>query len=166
MFTLAEIIDLAVRIEKNGEKAYRKARDEVSNLSLASMLQRLAEEEAEHEKWFTGLKEEVETTAEDPRLEEMGKTLLQGVLGDKTFSIDDADFSRIKDLEGLLELSMEFEKDTILFYEMLSAFIQDEKSLDQLDMIIEEENRHVRLLEDCLEKRENLTLGTFCVTKP
>ena len=166
MFTLAEIIDLAVRIEKNGEKAYRKARDEVSNPSLASMLQRLAEEESEHEKWFTGLKEKVETGAEDPRLEEMGKTLLQGVLGDQTFSIDDADFSRIKDLEGLLELSVEFEKDTILFYEMLSAFIQDEKSLDQLDLIIEEENRHVRLLEDCLEKRENLTLGTFCVTKP
>lgn len=43
---------------------------------------------------------------------------------------------------------------------------KDEKSLDQLDLIIEEENRHVRLLEDCLEKRENLTLGTFCVTKP
>ena len=31
---MAEIIDLAVRIEKNGEKAYRKARDEVSNPSL------------------------------------------------------------------------------------------------------------------------------------
>jgi rubrerythrin len=166
MFTLAEIIDLAIRIEKNGEKAYRKARDGVSNPSLASMLQRLAEEESEHGKWFAGLKEKVETRVEDPRLEEMGKTLLQGVLGDQTFSIDDADFSRIKDLEGLLELSVEFEKDTILFYEMLSAFIQDENILDQLDLIIEEENRHVRLLEGCLQKRENLTLGTFCVTKP
>jgi rubrerythrin len=166
MFTLAEIIDLAVRIEKNGEKAYRKARDEVSNPSLASMLQRLAEEESEHEQWLTGLKEKVETGAKNPRLEEMGKTILQGVLGNQTFSIDEADFSRIKDLEGLLELSVEFEKDTILFYEMLSAFIQDEKSLDQLDLIIEEESRHVRLLEDCLSKRENLTLGTFCVTKP
>jgi rubrerythrin len=83
----------------------------------------------------------------------MGKTILQGVLGDQTFSIADADFSRIEDLEGLLELSVEFEKDTILFYLMLRAFIQDEKSLDQLDLIIEEENRHVRLLEDCLEKK-------------
>ena len=153
MFSLGEIIDLAIRIEKNGEKAYRKARDEVSNPSLASMLQWLAEEEAEHEKWFTRLKEKVETMSEDPQLDEMGKTLLKGVLGDQAFSIDNADFSRIKDLVGLLELSVEFEKDTILFYEMLGAFIKDEKVLDQLNMIIEEENRHVRLLEDYLEKR-------------
>jgi len=44
MFTLGEIIDLAISIEKNGENAYRKAQEEVSNPSLASMLQRLAEE--------------------------------------------------------------------------------------------------------------------------
>ena len=160
MFTLSEIIALAIRIEKNGENTYRKAQEEVLNTSLASMLKRLAEDEVEHEKWFERLKEEVETTEEDPKLEEMGKAVLQSVLGDQAFSIKDANFSRIEDLNSLLELSVEFEKDTILFYEMLSAFIDDEETLRQLSKIIEEENRHVQQLEEFLEKKEALPDGT------
>jgi len=159
MFTLSEIIDLAIRIEKNGENAYRKAQEEVSNPSLASMLQWLAEEEVEHEKWFTQLKEKTVTLAEDPKLEEMGKSILQGVLGDQTFSIKDADFSKIEDINSLLELSVEFEKDTVLFYEMLSAFIDDKETLSQLDKIIEEEKRHVQLLEEFLEKKMALPVN-------
>ncbi len=159
MFTLSEIIDLAIRIEKNGENAYRKAQEEVSNPSLASMLQWLAEEEVEHVKWFTQLKEKTATLAEDPKLEEMGKTILQGVLGDQAFSIKDADFSKIEDINSLLELSVEFEKDTILFYEMLRAFIDDEETLSQLDKIIEEEKRHVQLLEEFLEKKMTLPVN-------
>ena len=159
MFTLSEIIDLAIRIEKNGENAYRKAQEEVSNPSLASMLQWLAEEEVEHVKWFTQLKEKAATLAEDPKLEEMGKAILQGVLGDQAFSIKDADFSKIEDINSLLELSVEFEKDTVLFYEMLSAFIDDEETLSQLEKIIEEEKRHVQLLEEFLEKKMALPVN-------
>ena len=61
MFTLSEIIDLAVRIETNGQKAYRKAQGQVTDPALASMLGWLADEEAEHEKWFPSLKENVKT---------------------------------------------------------------------------------------------------------
>jgi rubrerythrin len=126
---------------------------------LASLLGWLADEEAEHEKWFPRLKENIKTDLEDPQLEKMGKTVLQGVLGDHTFSIDEADFSRIEDLDSLLELSVEFEKDTILFYEMLGAFIEDQKTLNQLNQIIEEEKRHVRLLQDFLENRKPLPIS-------
>jgi rubrerythrin len=153
MFTLGEIIDLAVRIETNGQKAYRKAQEQVTDPALASMLGWLADEEAEHEKWFPRLKENLNIDQQDPKLEEMGNTVLQGILGDQTFSIDDADFSKIGDLGSLLNLSVEFEKDTILFYEMLSAFIEDEQTINSLNRIIEEENRHVRLLEDFLNTK-------------
>ncbi len=156
MFTLNDIFDLAVRIEINGQKAYRKGRDQVSEPALASMLGWLADEEARHENWFRRFRETVDSSSEDPRLEEMGKTVLQGVLGEQAFSIDGADFSKMEDLNNLLTLSLEFEKDTVLFYEMLSAFVEDEKVLEQLEQIIEEENRHVRFLQDLLEQKEPL----------
>jgi rubrerythrin len=159
MFTLNDIINLAIRIEKNGEETYRKAQEEVSDPSLASMLKWLAEEEVEHEKWFTALKEKTATVPEDPRLEEMGKAILEGVLGDQSFSIKDADFSRIEDVNSLLELSVEFEKDTILFYEMLGAFIDDKEILRQLDEIIEEEKNHVQLLEEFLSEKKALPVN-------
>ena len=156
MFTLREIIDLAVRIEKNGENVYRKAQKEVSDPMLSSMLLWLADDELEHEKWFTQFKNGMDETGEDPKLEEMAKAILGGVLGEQAFSLQDTDFSTIESVQNLMELSLEFEKDTVLFYEMLSAFIEDEQTLRQLKEIIEEENRHVQVLKDFIAGREVL----------
>ncbi|MBC8419804.1 MAG: ferritin family protein [Pseudomonadota bacterium] len=161
MFTLGEIIDVAIRIEKNGRNTYRKAQGEVSSSSLASMLQWLADDEAEHEEWFSGLKEKVGIKVEDPKLEEMGRAILQNVLGDRAFSITDADFSKIENVKSLLELSIEFEKDTIIFYEMLRSFMDDIEVLSGLDKIIEEESRHVKELENLVVRGEALPLTTF-----
>jgi len=152
MFTLGEIIDLAIRIERNGENTYRKAQDEVPNSELASMLQMLADDEVEHEQWFTKLKKDLDAEIEDPKLEEMGKSILKSVLGDQAFSMNDTDFSRIDNITNLLELSFEFEKDTIIFYEMLKEFIEDEIVLRGIDKIIEEENRPVKRLHEFIEK--------------
>jgi len=154
MFTVGEIIDLAIRIERNGEKIYRKAGKEISDPSLSSFLEWLADEELEHEKWFLLLREEGQTEEEIPQFEDMGKEILRGVLGDRAFSMNDIDFSNVEELNDLLSLSLEFEKDTILFYEMLGKFIDDVETSRQLGKIIEEEQRHVELLERFLEKGE------------
>jgi rubrerythrin len=154
MFTLGEIIDLAIRIEKNGEKIYRKAGKEIANPSLSSLLEWLADEELEHEKWFLQLREGEETEEKIPQLEDMGKEILRSVLGDQAFSMNDIDFSKVEEVNDLLFLSLEFEKDTILFYEMLGKFIDDVETNRQLGKIIEEEQRHVELLEGFLEKGE------------
>ncbi|MBN1848695.1 MAG: ferritin family protein [Deltaproteobacteria bacterium] len=152
MFTFREIIDLAIRIEQNGEKTYRKAQNEVLNPLLTPTLKRLADDEKEHIKWFEEFRDRVGGQAVQSGLEEMGKSLLQGVLGDQAFSIQEADFSKIDDLQTLLELSLEFEKDTILFYEMLSAFVTDQNTIKQLEIIIQEEKNHVRILGEWLNK--------------
>lgn len=158
MFTLGEIIDLAIRIEKNGGNTYKRAQEEISSSRLTAMLQWLADDEAEHEKWFAKLRENIDEKIEDPKLEEMGKEILQGILGDNAFSMDEADFSSLNSITGLLELSLEFEKDTIVFYEMIKGFIEDEKVLSGIDKIIKEENRHIKYLEEFLEKGEILPL--------
>ena len=151
MFTVAEIIELAIRIEKNGEKTYRKALEKVSDISMVTLLQQLADEEVEHAKWFAELKEKIGAITNDPELEAMGGTILKSVLGEKAFSITDADFSRMEDRRKLLETALEFEEDTILFYELLGTFMGDEESLQGLQKIIEEERRHVRNLKETLE---------------
>ena len=151
MFTIGEIIDLAIRIERNGEEIYRQAAGAVSIPPLASLLVWLADQELEHEKWFVELKHTVVHTVEAPALEEMGKKILRTVLGDEAFSVKDADFSRMEDTNDLLSVALEFEKDTILFYEMLAAFIDGGQLQQQLEKIIEEERRHVEKLEQFLE---------------
>jgi rubrerythrin len=148
MFSLREVFDLAIQIEKNGEKYYRDATKKVSNLSLRSMLEWLAEQEEKHLSWFSERKEGLETNKDDLELEEMGGSILQGIVGDQSFSLREADLSKIDSVEALIQLAIEFEKDSILFYEMIGSLIDDTETSEKLDEIIAEENHHIELLED------------------
>ena len=152
MFTMSEIIEFAIRIEENGEKVYRDASEKVSEPSLVSLLQWLADEEAEHVQWFSELKGTVQEESVDPKVGEMGQSLLLGIVGDQTFSLKERDLSKIADLKEVLRIALGFEKDTVIFYEMMGSFVQDDAALAKLDQIIQEEKRHVRTLSEFLHK--------------
>lgn len=150
MFDIEEIIDLALQIEKNGEKIYRNAIKRVSDPSVCSLLQKLADEELDHVEWFSSLKENIKSTTDDPQLMEAGKQIMNSVLGEQAFSLKDVDFSKIDQIDDLMKLAIEFEKDTILFYEMIRPLIADSEDVDHLDGIIAEENRHIDHFQEIL----------------
>jgi len=151
MFSIAEIVDIAVHLEMNGEKVYRKALKLVSDPELISLLELLADEEVRHAAWFSALGAQADHFAElDPQMGEMGKALLRDVFGNQAFSLMDVDFSAVDGKVEIFALAAEFEKDTILFYEMLRPFVLDEKTLHELDAIIVEEKKHVANLQRLL----------------
>jgi rubrerythrin len=150
MFSLKDIIDIAVQIEQNGERVYRNAAEKIEDSSLRSLLLSLADEETQHAKWFEALIDKVPGTGEFPEQEKMGRALLQDAVGAQSFTLEDADFSSMKKIEDLLNLAIEFEKDTALFYGMLQPLIEDQKTLEQLHAIIQEEEAHARRLKEML----------------
>jgi len=150
MFSLRDIIDIAVQIERNGERVYRRVAGKMEDPSLRSLLQWLAEEEARHMKWFEALIDKVPETGDFPEQEKIGRALLQDAVGAQSFTLEDADFSSMKKIEDLLNLAIEFEKDTALFYGMLQPLIEDQKTLEQLHAIIQEEEAHARRLMEML----------------
>jgi rubrerythrin len=153
MFSLEEILSLGIRIEKNGEEFYREAQKKVALEELKILLNRLADDEVEHAGFFTRKKEALKSKPEDPELEKMASSILQGILGDQTFSLKEADPGDIKTIDDLLNLAIGFEKDTILFYEMLTALVARDDTLKGIQEIIEEENRHVAMLQGFKEGR-------------
>lgn len=150
MFSIEEIIDLAIRIEENGEKVYRGAVEKASTPSLAALLRWLADEELRHIEWFSQLKKGVNKTAGDPRAMELGRRILQGVVGSQSFSLEEADFSKLEQRRDLLKVAIEFEKDTVLFYEMLHPLVEDEDGI--MKKIMSEEKRHIEVLQECLDE--------------
>jgi rubrerythrin len=62
MFVIDDILDIAIQIEQNAEKIYRNAQKKISNPSLASMLNWLADEEVDHANWFSDLKKRKKRT--------------------------------------------------------------------------------------------------------
>ena len=156
MFSLAEVYDLGIRIEKNGEKFYRDAMKQAWSTPIADMLKMLAEEEVKHVDFFVKRIDALEQKRENPFLDEMSTSMLKDILGNQTFSLKEADVSKIRNVEELVVLAIEFEKDTILFYEMIGSFITDEEPRRELKEIIEEEQRHVRLFESYGDKELHL----------
>jgi rubrerythrin len=148
MFTTDEIFDLAIRIERNGEKFYRDLISRLESEELKEALNWLAEEEVRHAEFFADLKDQSKNR-ETTILGEDGvdNLLLQDLLGDRVFSLDELDLSSLSTLRSLLQQAIEFEKDTILFFEMIKPFVEEDVALKQLEVIIQEEQRHVTTLE-------------------
>lgn len=147
MFTLADVRNIAVQIELNGEETYRRAASLVSDPELARILSWMADEEKYHGELFAAIKAERTLTDEQAELEAMGRSLLQDIVRSQTFSLEQERLGQALNLEDLLLQSIEFEKDTIGFYEFLAGFLDDSEAVAQLQGIIEQEKGHVQQLE-------------------
>ena len=156
MFSIQEILDLAIRLEKNGESVYRKAVDEVSQPDLIALLVWMADEEVKHARWFSELKHELRTGSINPFMEEMGREVFTDMLGEKSFSHQEVDFSKVERADDLIAIFIEFEKDTVLFYETLKPFIADSDTLHHLEKIIAEENNHIEKLRKFLADEDKV----------
>ena len=157
MFSAIEIIDLAIKLEKNGEAVYRDAIGKVSNPGLVPLLEWMADEEVKHANWFADLKHNLETRNENPFAEEMSRELFSEMLGEKNFSLKDVDFSSIETVEELIEVFIEFEKDSIIFYEILKPFVEDPAARSYLQKIIEEEKHHIDRLKEVSDTKKILS---------
>ncbi|ROR01532.1 ferritin family protein [Desulfosoma caldarium] len=148
MFSAEEVLKMAVRIEENGEKYYRRAMKLQKNPSLRDILRDLAEDESRHAQWFNEMRGRLSAEeGEDRWVREVTGDLLQSMIGDQTFSLKEVDPAQLDSLEKILETALEFEKDSILFYDMLTGFMDEGESARALQEIIAEEKLHVEILE-------------------
>lgn len=156
LFSINEILDMAIRIEKNGEAAYRAAIEKISDPALVSALEWMADEEVEHAKWFMALKHDVETKAGNNFVQEMDGDFFRDFMSDQSFSLREVDFSQVDRVDDLIDIFIEFEEDSILFYDLLQPFVQDQDTLAGLERIKEEEKRHIEQLREFIESETPL----------
>lgn len=147
MFTLGDIRNIAIQIERNGEETYHNASKAAKDPEVAKMLAWIAEEERRHAKWFTTLTSSKPLTPEQKEIESVGRTLLQDMIKGNNFLIDENELQNAKSVEEVVTKSITFELDTILFYEFLKDFLDDQEAIEQLERIIEEERNHIKQLE-------------------
>lgn len=154
MFSSVDILDVAIQLERNGEKILREAGMEIKDQRLKTLLEWMADQERKHIEWFNEIKDKTPVPFSDPRIQEMGKEILQDSIYGASFSLKNVDLSRMEDLKQLLETAIEFEKDTALFYEMIRTFVEEQETLDLLDKIIHEEEQHEKLLREYVQSEQ------------
>ncbi len=153
MFTVGDIRNIAIQIEKNGEETYRNASKAANDPKVAEILAWMAEEEKQHANWFTNLRSSKPLTSEQQEIEAVGRTLLQDMIKGNNFLIDENELQKAKSVKEVLAQARTFELDTILFYEFLIGFLDDEEVEQQLRDIIEEERNHIEQLQRLEEQQ-------------
>jgi len=148
MFTMDDLLEVAVKMEKNGETVYRKSLKKIRQKALTDLLSWMAAEEAAHGRWFLEQKKRLALQPEEKALKEMIPQVLQDMMGESALSLDEVEFDKISTPLELLNTFIEFEKETIQFYELLEMFIETEEVLKGLKTIIREEKTHVEKLAD------------------
>jgi rubrerythrin len=148
LFSAKEIIALAIRIETNGEATYRKAARLVRHPEIEAKLVWMADQEEAHAKWFRNLKVDFVEIEANILKDEFNRMMLDRIVGRRSFTLEGLDFTQIDQVNELLTMFIEFERDTALFYELIGAFVESESTQKHLSMIIDEEQRHVEILQD------------------
>lgn len=85
MFTSKEILDMALKIEKNGETVYRQAVKGLTNPEMIQRLTWMADEEARHAEWFMKMKSELDTHKDRMSVDEMNRDILNDIIGKQSF---------------------------------------------------------------------------------
>ena len=152
MFTAQDILDIAIRLENNGEKTYLDASRNTQDNSLKSLLTWIAEEERAHANWFSQLKERLEKGEDHHLMAEFSRALVEDVVQGQTFSLHEVDFEAINTPEKMIRTFIGFEDDTIAFYEVLKGFIDDPTIAGQMEQIIEEEKKHMTHFRELLSE--------------
>lgn len=156
-FSLNEIIELAIQIEKSGYSYYDHALNR-KNLSepIKKLLEKLRDEEIKHEATFKNLRSSEDyKLLGDPQDWQAAADYLRAISNSHVFSKPDAAIKMATEAANekeILENAIQFEKDTLLFFHAINLKTENEKSKDIITAIINEEVSHVMVLKEHLSK--------------
>ncbi len=150
VFNADEIFEMALQIERNGEKFYRESAKRIKDSDARDLLTKLADMEIEHQKVFQGMRTALtpadqKAMTSDPNNE--AGLYLASLANTKVFFEKDIDTSQ---LQGIFKSALAAEKDSIAFYLGMKDLVPTGSGRDKIEEIIREEMRHVRLLGEKL----------------
>ncbi|MCP4178216.1 MAG: ferritin family protein [bacterium] len=159
-FNLNEIFEIAEQIEKNGSEFYKKAAEKFTDSEeLYNLLLKLSDDELKHEEIFRIYKERFSDNS--AMVDDVDETVLkylhalsrQYVFNSKIKKhVIDCSITKM----DVFNFAIEREKDAILFYIGLKDAMTDEKDKEAVQILIEEEKRHLTELTKYTEIYQDL----------
>jgi len=150
-YSAKEVLDMALRIEENGEFFYAMAAEAARTDKAKVLFEFLLMEEKKHTRCFRALIKDAGTETApnklDPYIEDA--YLYLNALADSEVFInaeEGAEFAqKIRSEEDAIDYAIKAEKDSLLFYYEIGHFIR-EKDKGILDTIVKEEKDHLQKL--------------------
>lgn len=153
-FKASEVVQVAIRIEENGEKLYRRAKTLTDDPKLQALFGFLGGEEIKHKKLFESMLPGLESYEPPETYPGEYYAYLRAYADDLVFSPEEVDeeLEDIVDTEEAVDFAMEREIESILYYLEAKSMVPKAQA-ETLDKIVDEERRHYLKL---VEVRRNL----------
>jgi rubrerythrin len=145
-FNPDEILEMAEQIERNGARFYRQAAQGAQDVGIRELLQGLAAMEDGHEKLFANMRANLKKEEIDFNADEQASSYLNAWADGHVFDIKSDPVTRIKDqknMEGILNVAIDLEKESIVFYLGMQNGVNNKTYRDRIEEIIKEEMKHI-----------------------
>jgi len=156
-FSLNEIIEFAVQIEQNGYAFYDNAinRKDLTENSR-KLLTHLRDEEIAHEITFKNMRDEIALNEIDNSVDwDTVSDYLRNIIESHIFFKKEASINIAVNSKNEKEIflnAVSFENDTLRFFQSLEKEIKSERPKKIIRHIIDEENSHVKKLQEYYDK--------------
>ena len=147
-YSIDEIVELAIQIEKSGYAFYDNA---LKRKDLGTrgheLLIKLRDQEKQHEIFFNSLHSEKDLELINHEADqEIVNDYLRAIINYRIFNNPKAAIKTVEEAQNemaLVEIAINFEKDTLLFFQGIRDIIKESPSRDILEKIIKEEISHI-----------------------
>lgn len=156
-YSANEVIEIAVQVERNGYEYYQEAlKRHDLDTEMKELMKFLSGQEKKHEQTFLKMRENVDKIELETTMywEEVA-AFLKAIVENRIFNNPEAAIAKAKksqSKEELLNTAMQFEKDTLLYYQSIYSLTKDDRIKDMLLNIISEEMTHIVKLGLFLDK--------------
>lgn len=146
LFSVREMIDVAVQEEQTGATYYRALADKTDSEQFRQFLLQVARMEDEHEQKFRHLLAELGDYSAPESYGGEHESYMSYLIEGRIFPVGEeaeALAGRQASEKEAVETAIEMERNTLLFYHEMMRFVR-ERDRSLLDEIIAEERQHVR----------------------
>jgi rubrerythrin len=152
LLTGDEIIEIAMRLEENGEEFYTAVAEKATSPGVKALFEELAMQEQYHRRAFQQMGRDAVELALTPEQWDQFQGYTGALLNQSFFSGSESALNRAaaaEDESTALRSALDFEKEAILFFQELREVVRG-TGRQVVERIIEEEKQHVRRLSGML----------------
>lgn len=149
IFDASEVFQLAVRIEENGEKFYRRMAEKFDEPNTKNLFTFLADEEVGHKKIYQEILSTIETYTPHESYPGEYFAYLRSYADNIIFSQKEFDkkLETITDVISALDFAINAEVSSILYYQEVKNIVPENKH-HQIEKIVDEERKHFTMLSE------------------
>jgi len=154
-FSSSEILEMAERIERDGADFYQKASQMFDNPYIQDLLVKFSRWEKRHEETFSQMRRQLsaqENKPEDFEPETDLSLYLETMQSLDVFKNKAKELTGNERMRDVIKKAIEKEKDSIVFYLALKAFVPAKTARAKIQEIIDEEIKHIGMLTVSLKE--------------